>query len=194
MKRKTGVVVQVERNLVSVRTVQGEFFNLRLQGEAPNIGDIYTAPIAISNSDIIKKLTFIGVIVLILVVGKIIYNHFAPSATVIVNIPPTMQLKVNQWDKIVEAKATRPAGRKLLDSINLKNKSLNKGLEILFEEAKNKKFIDDSYIESNGKITIYISGDNIEDINLFNFVKYARERRVSCQVNYDGIDPTLKAE
>lgn len=188
MKKITGVVVKVDKNYVCVRTVRGEFYNLKLQDHVPKIGDIHSAPIATSNSTAIKRLIFIGTIVILFFFGKNIYNYFAPSTTIIVNIPPTIQLKVNKWDKIVDVKATRSSGRDLIKSINLKNKSIDKGLELIFEEAKRKSIIDKNYTDNNGVITIYIPDKDGQDIDLSSFIKYAKERKVDCQVNYDGTD------
>ncbi|KYH29653.1 MULTISPECIES: anti-sigma-I factor RsgI family protein [Clostridium] len=186
MKTKTGVVVKVDKNYVCVRTIHGEFYNLKLQNYVPNIGDIYSGPIATPNS--VKHAIFIAVIALLILFGRNIYNCFAPSTTVIVRIPPTLQLKVSNWNRIVSVKPIRSSGRTLIESLNLKNKSLDKGLEMIFNEAKNQDIINQTYIDNNGTITIYISGKNKKNIDLSTFVKYANERKVDCQINYDGTD------
>ncbi|MFU0825747.1 anti-sigma-I factor RsgI family protein [Clostridium sp.] len=186
MKKKTGVVVKVDKNYVCIRTIHGEFYNVKLQDYVPKIGDIYSGPTAAPNS--VRRIIFIGLIALLILFGRNIYNHFGPSTTVIVSIPPTLQLKVSSLDRIISVKAVHSSSRTLVESLNLKNKSLDKGLEMIFNEAKNQNIINQKYIDNNGTITIYISGKNGKDIDLSTFIKYANERKVDCQVNYDGTD------
>lgn len=188
MKKKTGVVVKADNHCVSVRTVKGEFYDLELKGEAPKIGDIYTGPILASN--FISK-NLIIILSAILIIGICIYNYFINTSHVIVSIPPTIQLKVNKWDKIIDAKSSSQSGRNLLKTISLKNKSIDNGLKIIFNEAQKQKYIDEDYTENRKAITIYVPDANNKDLDLTSFVKYAKERKVNCLLNYNGTDPTL---
>lgn len=188
MKKKTGVVVKADNHSVSIRTVKGQFYDLQLQGETPKIGDIYTGPIIASNFISASRIIFLSAILLI---GIGIYNYFINTSTVIISIPPTVQLKVNKLDKIIDAKSSSPSGRKLLKAISLKNKSIDNGLKIIFDEAQKQKYIDEDYINSNKAITIYVPDTSSKDLDLTSFVKYAEERKVNCLLNYNGTDPTL---
>lgn len=188
MKRKTGVVVKVDRDFVCVRTVKGEFFNLRLQGGTPKIGDVYSGTILTPRSVVIKRLIFIAVLAGVVIFGRHIYYYFSSSSSVIINMPPTIQLKVNKWNKIVEARPTSTSGRNLIEALDLKNLSINKGLELIVEEATKKNIINKNYIDSGHALTVYISGKGEQTINLTSFRSYARDRKLNLQINNKGSD------
>lgn len=186
MKKKTGVVVKVDRDFVCVRTVKGEFFNLRLQGNPPKIGDIYSGTILIPRSVVIRRLIFIGVLALIMIFGRHIFFYFSSSTSVIISIPPTIQLKVNKWNKIVDAKPTSSTGRNLIQGLDLKNLSVTKGLEIIVEEATKKNIINKNYVDSGHTITVYISGKGDHFVNLTSFESFTKDRKLNLQINDKG--------
>ena len=188
MKRKTGVVVKVDRDFVCVRTVKGEFFNLRLQGSTPKIGDVYSGTILTPRSVVIRRFIFIAILAGLIIFGRHIYYYFSSSSSVIINMPPTIQLKVNKWNKIVEARPTSTSGRNLIKELHLKNLSVNKGLELIVEEATKKDIINKNYIDSGHALTVYISGKGEQTINLTSFKSYARDRKLNLQINNKGSD------
>lgn len=188
MKRKTGVVVKVDKDYICVRTIKGEFLNLKPQSITPNIGDIYSGPLATPKGLIKRRILFIFILVVMAFIGRSLYQYFTPSASVILTIPPTIQVKVNKWNKIVEAKPTSTSGRNLLKPLDLKHKNLDKGLELIIEEAKNANIVSKNYIESNHVLTIYISSKDNQDINLTNFKSYIKDRKIKYQINNNGSD------
>lgn len=192
MKRKTGVVVKVATDFICVRTVNGEFFNLKLQGNTPKIGDIYSGTISIPRPIIIKRLIFIAILAGVIIFGRHIYYYFSSSCSVIISIPPTIQLKVNKWNKIVSAEPTSTSGRKLLSELNLKNLPVTKGLELIVEEATRKNVINKNYIDSGHAITIYISGKTNQAINLTSFQSYTKDRKLNLQINNKGSDYVIE--
>lgn len=193
MKRKTGVVVKIAKNYICVRTVKGEFYNLKLQGYTPKIGDIYSGPIVSSQSKSIKLILVIVFLAIVFVLGKNIYTYFTPSSSVIINLSPTIQIKLNKWDKIIDIKSQNSSGRKILESINLKNKSINNGLQMIFDKAKEINIINKKYIDRGKSITIFVSikDSSTSYPDLSTFKKYTEARNISCNINYDGED-TLK--
>lgn len=188
MKRKTGVVVKIDRHFVCVRTVKGEFFNLKLQGNAPKIGDIYSGTILTPRPVVIRRLIFIGILAVAAIFGRHIYYYFTPSSSVIISIPPTIQLKVNKWNKIVKARPTSTSGRNLIKELDLKDVSINKALELIIEEATKKDIINKNYIDSEHSLTIYISDHGEQTINLTSFKSYARDRKLNLKINDNGSD------
>lgn len=190
MKRKTGVVVKIAKNHICVRTVKGEFYNLKLQGYMPEIGDIYSAPIVTSRSKSTKLILLIISFSIIFVLGKNIYDYFTPSSSVIINISPTIQIKLNKWNKIINIKSQNSSGRKLISSVKLKNKSINRGLQLIFDKAKETNIINKKYMDRGKSITIFVStkNDSISYPDLSPFKEYTKDRNILCNINYDGED------
>ncbi|MEL7598199.1 MAG: hypothetical protein AAGU01_08360, partial [Clostridiaceae bacterium] len=129
--------------------------------------------------------------IVVILLGQNIYYYFIPSATVIVDIPPTIQLKVNKWDKIIDVKTFKLSAQKLVKPIKLKNTSINKGLEAIITEAKNQKAINDIHIKDKQPITIYISNKDNRIIDLVEFDNYMKHQELEYQVNNNGTG-TLK--
>ncbi|MGY0374027.1 anti-sigma-I factor RsgI family protein [Clostridium sp. JNZ J1-5] len=186
MKRKTGVVVKVDKDYVCVRTVKGEFFNLKRQSYTPNIGDIYSGALLTPKATVVRRIIGLAIIGLIILFGSNIYYFFTPSASVVLTIPPTIQLKVNKWNKIVSIKPTSTSARNLVAPIKLKNKSIDKGLELIVEEAKKQNIINKNYIDSENMLTIYIAANDDEAIQLINFKSYLKDRKINYRINNNG--------
>lgn len=190
MKKATGVVIKVYDKYVCVRTVNGDLINVKLKDYTPNTGDIYTG-IIYNNSILTAGGILIACIIVVILLGQNIYYYFTPSATVIVDIPPTIQLKVNKWDKIIDVKTFKLSAQKLVKPIKLKNTSINKGLETIITEAKNQKAINDIHIKDKQPITIYISNKDNRIIDLVEFDNYMKHQELEYQVNNNGTG-TLK--
>lgn len=190
MKKATGVVIKVYDKYVCVRTVNGELINVKLKDYTPNIGDIYTG-IIYNNSILTTGGILIACIIVVILLGQNIYYYFTPSATVIVDIPPTIQLKVNKWDKIIDVKTFKLSAQKLVKPIKLKSTSINKGLETIITEAKNQKAINDIHIKDKQPITIYISNKDNRIIDLVEFDNYMKHQELEYQINNNGTG-TLK--
>lgn len=183
--------MKVYDKYVCIRTVRGEFINVKLKDYTPNMGDIYTGIIYKNNSMLTTGGILVAGIIAIILLGQNIYYYFTPSATVIVDIPPTIQLKINKWDKIIDVKTFKLSGQKLVKPIKLKNTSINKGLETIITEAKNQKAINDKHIKDKQPVTIYISNKDNRIINLVEFDNYMKHQELKYQVNNNGTG-TLK--
>lgn len=186
MKKATGVVMKVYNKYVCVRTIRGEFINVKLKGYTPNIGDIYTGIIYNGGSTLAAGGILVACIIAVILLGQNIYYYFKPSATVIVDIPPTIQLKINKWDKIIDVKTFKSSSKKLVEPLEIKNTYINKGLEAIITEAKNKKVINDKHIKDKRPITIYISNKDNRIIDLVEFDNFMKHQELKYQVNNNG--------
>lgn len=186
MKRATGVVIKIYAKYVCVRTVNGEFINLTLKDYTPNVGDIYTGTIYSGTAlKRVKAIILISVVLLILF-GQNLYFYLIPSATIVVNIPPSIQLKVNKWDRIISVKGLQSSGKNLTDSIKLKNKSLDEGLKLIIETAKSEDVINKKYIANDNSVTIYVCCDENKNIDLIKFDEFMKHESLKYQVNNNG--------
>ncbi|MCY6484839.1 hypothetical protein OW763_10850 [Clostridium aestuarii] len=192
MKKKTGVVVKVEKNYICIRSVHGQFINLKIKNYTPNIGDIYTGTPYKPKSVTIARVVFILFLIGLIVLGRNIYYYFVPSATIIIKISPTVQIKTNKWDKIISVNGVKRSGKALLENIKIKNKNINEGLELIINEAKSKKIIDEKYIKNKNIITIYISSDNNKFVDLSSFEKFTHNSKLKYQINNNGVATFVK--
>lgn len=191
MKKATGVVMKRYDKYVCVRTIRGEFINVKLNSYTPNVGDIYTGIIYKGNAPLAVSGIFVACIIAVILLGQNIYYYFTPSATVIVDIPPTIQLKINKWDKITDVKTFRLSSKKLVESLKIKNTPINTGLAAIITEAKNQKAINDNHIKDKQPITIYISNKDNRVIDLVEFDNFMKHQELKYQVNTNGTG-TLK--
>lgn len=188
MQRKTGIVVKISENYVHIKTVKSEFYNVKLKEYTPNIGDIYSGPVIKKNCKLFNRLLSLIILIMCSLFIKNIYAYFSPKASITINIPPTIQLKINKWNTVVDISSTRKSGRALLSNLNLKKLPLETALIKIVETAKEKNIINNDYIlNKNNTITIYTSMD-INCISLCSFEKYLKDRKLNYKINYDGTD------
>lgn len=186
MKKATGAVVKIYNNYVCVRTVHGDFINLKIKNYTPNVGDIYTGPIYQGKSlNIVLAIVFC-LFLSIIFLGKNIYHYFTPTATIIVSIPPSISLKVNKWNKIIDASGINSSGKELYNFIDVKNKPLNEGLQIIIKEAKAQKKITSKHTDEKNPITVYISSKSNKKIDLIKFDNFMEHQELTYQVNING--------
>jgi len=190
MKRKTGVVVKVDKEYICVRTIKGEFYNLKPQENTPKIGDIYSSTLATPKKLAVRRIVFLSIIAISILLGINIYRYFSSSASVVLSIPPTIQLKINKWNKVISVTPTSTPGRTLVANLDLKGNSLDKALQLILEEAKNKNIINKNYIEGEGVLTIYITNKSTthQAIDLTNLKSYLNDRKIKYLINNDGQD------
>lgn len=186
MKTLTGVVVKVQPKYVSVRTLGGKVFNLSIKNYTPNIGDIYTGRLYKNQALNKFKTIFLTSTLCIILLSIFLYNYFKTTATIIVNMPPSIELKINKWNRTVSSNGLQSSGKKLNNSIKLKNKSLNDSLETLITEAKAKNYIDKKYIDEKKTITIYVSSESNVDLDLTRFDSFMKQQKLKYQVNNNG--------
>ena len=82
MKRKTGVVIKVFKNYVSIKTVNGEIFNVKIKDYTPNVGDIYSGNIVHNNSKALKRLIAFAILIISVVFCRNIYIYNKPKAVI----------------------------------------------------------------------------------------------------------------
>ncbi|WP_242947102.1 anti-sigma factor domain-containing protein [Clostridium haemolyticum] len=139
MKRKTGVVMKVFKNYVSIKTVKGELVNVKIKNYTPNIGDIYSGTIMKKDSKTLNRLIAFIILIALFILARNIYAYFDPKASITINIPPTIQIKVNNWNKVLSVSATRKSGRELISNVKLKKITTKRCLNKDNRNCKRKK-------------------------------------------------------
>jgi hypothetical protein len=181
----TGVVMQIEKSYAFIMTNRGEFLKVKVAKPIPNIGEVYTGEVA-KETPFYKYAAAAASLLFVLFSGTASYAYYTPTASVVVNINPSIELKVNRWDRILKTTPLNSDGEKVLSSLDIKNKSLNDGLDLIVEEAKRDDFINERYIESGKIITVSvqnIKSDKKPDISQFE--EHAKQGNLKVNVVKD---------
>jgi hypothetical protein len=187
MSKKEGIVVSVSGKYANLLTPHGEFIKVSCRGKKPSIGEIFQG-YEVSNNIFhfnTKGLAAAACIMFILTIGGGAKAYYSPVATVLVSINPHIELKVNFLNKIISSKALNDDGSKILSEVKIKNVNINEGLEIIIDQSKKDKFIDDNYIKTK-TISVDIDGKSI-DISKFKSNIQSSNLSIKIQSNGDVI-------
>ncbi|WP_434304614.1 anti-sigma factor domain-containing protein [Clostridium botulinum] len=193
---KKGIVMEIHKNKVGILTSSGEFIYVANSNVSPNLGEIYESEdIKLRSSAYknIKKFSLMAASLLIIFICSIfIKTYNAPVSSVTIKINPSIKLQANRWNKVINVTPLNEDGTNLLKNLNLKNKGLEKGIDLILEEAKKENYINNDYKNSPKAISINFTGDtsslnlsNIEN-NLKNLkVKYNIKSPQGIKTNYN---------
>jgi hypothetical protein len=190
----TGIVMQIEKRYAFIMTNSGEFLKVKLAKAVPNLGEIYSGEIA-KETPFYKYTAAAASLLFVLLSGTVSYAYYTPTSSVVVDINPSIELKVNRWDRILKTTALNKDGEKVLASLNIKNKVLSDGLDLIVEEAKRDNFINESYIQSGKAITVSFENtksDKKPDIS--NFEEHAKKNNLKVNLIKDKEDKKLDSK
>jgi hypothetical protein len=161
MNNNTGIVMEVSKSHAFIMTNSGEFLKIKVGKAVPAVGEIYSGEI-VKETPFYKYIATAASLMFMLLFGGTAYAYYTPTASVRVDINPSIELKINRWDRIIKTVALNSDGEKVLNEISIKNMPLNEGLDTIVEEAKKDNFITDKYTESGKIIKISIEAKNPE--------------------------------
>lgn len=181
---KTGLVLKTHKNTATLVTATGEFVKVTISKNPPNIGDTYTGAVQ-KEKRILKPFAAAAAIAIFLLSSAGVYAYSAPAATVEVTINPSIELKLNYFNKIIKSIPLNEDGSTLLKSINIKNKNIDEALTLLVSQAKKDNFIDDAYVEEGKIISVKILSKN-KNLNITNFEKYIDNNKLNTNIDNNG--------
>lgn len=201
MKSSAGIVMNVEKKQAIIMTNNGEFLKVKIGKNKPNIGEIYSGEI-IKEMPFYKYAAIAASLAFILLFSGVSYAYYIPSASVIIDINPSIKLQINRWDKIIKSIPLNKDGEKILSSLNIKNKSLNDGLNLIVEEAKKDNFINDDYIKNGSTIQLTIDNKKGKTLNLSKFESYSKQNNLNVKIttseennrNKDNSNKNIKSD
>jgi hypothetical protein len=183
---KSGLVFKVQRKTVVIITQTGEFVEVMIGNDKPQIGERFTGTVVKRNNNI-KKILLAAAALLVFLSSGSAYAYYTPVATVDVEINPSIEVKVNRFDRIIAAEAKNEDGQAVLDNLNLNNYKLEDGLIQIVEEARNEKFINDDYIAEGKTIKINIKDSKSSYIaKVDNFKEYIENQKLNTNLVNNG--------
>lgn len=182
-KKTSGLVIKKLNKALYIMTAFGEFKKITPNVESDkDIGGICVGHIK-------KDLSFykypllaglISTFCLLIFAGFI---YVQPKTTVLITANSSIKLQVNRSDKTVKVTALSQNGKKIVDSINLNNQSLDDSIYYIFKEGRHK-----GIIKSDTQITIFISSSQKEPTVLTKTEGYITEYNLNVQINSNGIE------
>ncbi|EJO5346954.1 anti-sigma factor domain-containing protein [Clostridium botulinum] len=182
---KKGIVMEVHKNKVGILTSSGEFIYVVNSTISPNLGEIYESKeikLTPSTYKNIKKFSIMAASLLIIFICSIfIKTYNTPVSSVTIKINPAIKLQANRWNKVIQVTPLNKDGNNLLKEIKLKNNSLEKGIDLILEEAKKEDYINNDYINSSKSISIDFAGDT-SSLNLNNIENHLKNLKVKYNI------------
>ena len=190
---KSGLVFKVDRKNAVLITETGEFVRVMIGEESPSIGEKFTGVVVEEKHGYVKKFVVAAAVFIMMSFGGSAYAYYTPVSTVLVEINPSIEIKVNSFDRIIEATAKNEDGEKLLKSLELSNYKLEQGLILVVEEAANENYINDKYISEGKIIKIMITDNNQSHIeSIDKFEAYIKDKKINAKLVNNGEETEIK--
>jgi hypothetical protein len=188
LNTRSGLVMKIEHGAVYLMTSDGEFVKVRLDKKEslPMIGSEYCGKViknTFIKSNIIKYVSVACLMLFTLLGGGGAYAYYKPVSTVTISINPVIELKSNVWKKVISANPLNGDGKRILQEISLKNKTVEDALFLVLDQAKKDKFIDQNYIKNNKTVQISIEG---KELNLSSFETKISKDDLSVKIDNNG--------
>ncbi|MCY6354904.1 anti-sigma factor domain-containing protein [Clostridium sp. ZS2-4] len=182
MNSKTGMVMEIKNKYAYILTPDGEFVKVKIKGNVPPIGSTYYGKPS-SKLPLSKYAAMAACLILFFSFGGAAYAYYTPVASLVLKVDPSIELKINRWNKIIATQPLNDDGKNILDSVNLKNKSINEGLNILLDKASKENLVK-SKPEDTKKISLDVNSDKDLNLNIHEFENKVKDKNLELEVKY----------
>lgn len=123
-------------------------------------------------------------VILILIAAYYIYSY--SSSLVIIDVGTSINLKVNKWNRIVDASSVTSNGNNILNSKNIKNKNINDALIIILSKAEANNYVNPlDKDELKHRLAVFISGDTLD---ISKFSDEVKSKKLKLKINENGVE------
>ncbi len=151
---KKGIVFEIEGGNAIIMKNDGEFVKVAANSQWRK-GDVVTIKAKTIN---LKPISTIAACFLMIIsfsaIGLGIY--FNESALISLDVNPSLELSVNRFDRVIDARALNDEGDNILEQINVKNKLLDDAVLTLIEQGLGK------YVQNNPLVTFTVYSPDME--------------------------------
>lgn len=188
MSTRSGIVMKIENSTLYIMSSEGEFVKVRLnkKDSLPMIGSKYCGEVikpSFIKSNFFKYASAACLMIFTLFGGGGAYAYYRPVSTITISANPSIELKSNMWGKVISANPINENGKKILQEISLKNKTVDDALLLVIDQSKKDKFIDDNYVNNNNTVQISIKG---KELSLASFEKKISKDVLSVKIDTNG--------
>lgn len=182
MSKNTGIVMELGKSHAIIMTNHGEFLKVASGKNKPQIGEIFTGEAA-KSTPFYKYALSAASLAFVLLFGSSAYAYYTPVASIQVDINPSIKLDINRFNRIIKTTPLNEDGERVLSEINIKNKPINAGLNLIVDEAKKDNFINENYINQGKAIKVAIENAKQDrDIDLSEFSTYVSKNNLKLTV------------
>lgn len=189
--------MEIKNKYAYILTPNGEFVKVKIKGSVPSIGSTYSGQPS-SKLPLSKYTSIAACLILFFSFSGAAYAYYTPVTSLVLKSNPSIELKINRWNKIIKTLPLNDTGKNILNSVNIKNKSVNEGLNIILNEADKENFFKN---EPDKKISLDVNSDRNLDLNINELENKLKEKNFELEVNYPKTpksnntkDNTIKAE
>lgn len=111
------------------------------------------------------------------------FLYCRPFRTVLIQANSTIKLDVNLWNRVVKVTPLSTYGNKIVKSLDLFNVSTDRSISLILRKAK-----DINIINSDTKISIFITGSKNLQLSLPETEAYILENNLKVQINNNGVE------
>ncbi|HEY8892948.1 MAG TPA: hypothetical protein VIM70_22220 [Clostridium sp.] len=184
--RKTGKIINTEKNKVYIITENNEFVTLEKHEVVPVIGEPYSGEVSKSFATW-KYFLVIAFTILLLFSIKKFYLDNRYDSSVIVDMNCSIKMVINGSGIVKKVEGISSGGYKINGLVALEHKSINEALHLILDESIKLKYLTKAHADDGFKISIFISGNkNRTPINLTEFKKYAGIHNFKVLINNNG--------
>ncbi|GAA0182372.1 hypothetical protein SH2C18_47610 [Clostridium sediminicola] len=163
MKTKTGIVMDIKNNKITLMTDSGEFVHVKRNKSLLEMGSIYTGEIYTKLP--LRKLIATAAVFLFFIFGSVeAYAYYTPTSTFVLGGVAEIEIKTNKWDKIISVNGLNNEGKAIIKETSVKHNSINNGLQKILETTK--KSFENEDTSEDLTLTIKDSNNHNNEKNL----------------------------
>lgn len=174
--------MEIKNKSAYILTPDGEFVKVKIKGTVPSIGGTYSGQPS-NKIPLSRYASIAACFILFFSFGGAAYAYYTPVASLVLKMDPSIELKINRWNKIIETLPLNDDGKTILDSVDLKNKSVNEGLNMILDEATKENLIKPEP-ENDKKISLDVNSDKALDLNINEFENKVKDKNLQLEVKY----------
>jgi len=128
--------------------------------------------------------------VLLITSGAASYAYLNPVATVSLDVNPSLEFKVNSFDKVINVKAMNDDGEQILEDLDLKGMEIDEAIEAAIDVMIDMDYIND---DEENAVSVTIQHKNEEKQQELKVLldgeinAYLEEEGIEAEVEVDGI-------
>lgn len=187
MINKTGLVMEINKKSAYIMTPNGEFAEVKITAAAPSIGSTYTGPIY-TKYNTFKYVAAAACLIFFTSIGGGAYAYYTPTTSVVVDINPSLELKLNRWNRIIKTIPLNHEGEQLANSLNIKNKDIDTGLTMLLDEAEKESFILTPNGNEEQSISLNVTSSKDVTLSLPKFEEKTDSKKIDVKIDYSKED------
>jgi len=171
--RKSGKIINIEKDKVYIITENNEFVTLERHTTNPVVGQLYEGE-EFRSVAIWKYILAIACIILLIFSLRKLYLDNKYNYSVIVDMNCSIKMEVSGSNKIKKVEGRSEGGYKIIKLANLKHKSLDEALKLILDESIKQKYLTKAHAEDGFKISVFVTGNkNNVKVNITEFDRYA---------------------